>query len=104
MKRHHRHVDTPFKPEDSRQFHAGEVLQNIEDSVFVCAATLDVSIAFLTRKHYQAVRTDLLPERLVIHWLKPIHNIVNVFEFHSKTSLSDWLCATQTCAISGKGA
>jgi len=83
------HAIPPFELQDGRQFHPGEVLHHTKHGLFVGSPTGDVCIAFLTREHDQAEGCYFLPERLVIHWLKPLHNVVYVFEFHSETILSD---------------
>jgi len=97
MKRHEGQIIPPFELEDHGQFHARERLQDEEQIVFVHEPVFKIVIAVCTRKHDQAIWPDLLPEGFVIHRLQPFHDVVNVFEFHSKTSLSERLRAPQIC-------
>lgn len=83
------HTIPPFELEDRSEFHPRKVLHDIENGLFVRCAAGNVRIAFFARKHDKTEGLYFLPERFVIHWLKPIHNIIYVFEFHDETIVPD---------------
>lgn len=89
MQRHHRHINPPLELEDGRKFHPREVLQDVEHGFFVRRTIGNVSIAFFAWEKDQTERFYLLPEGLVIHRLKPILNVIYVFEIHNELILSD---------------
>ena len=89
MQRHHRNINSPFELQDRRQFHTRKVLHDVEDGFFVSRTIFDVAVAFIARKHDKAVRFNFLPKGLVIQWLKPVDNIVYMFEIHNDLSLAN---------------
>lgn len=80
-------INTPFEFENGSQFYPGQILHDVENGFFIDITIGDVGVAFFARQHDQTKRSDLFPEGFVIHWLKPIHNIVNEAEFHIGFSL-----------------
>lgn len=99
MKRHHGDIIPPFEFEDRRQFHACKRLEDEEQIIFVNMAVLKIMVAIRTREHDQAIWPDFLPEGLVVHRLKPFHDIVDVFEFHCRSSLASCACCAQICSL-----
>lgn len=98
MKRHHGDIISPFELEDRSQLHARERLEDEEQVIFLNKAVLKVMVTIRAREHDQAIWPDFLPEGLVVHRLKPFHDIVDIFEFHCKSSLASCAAATQICA------
>jgi len=98
MKRHHGEIIPPIEFEDRGQFHAREGLENEEQVIFVNVAVLKVMFTIYAWKQHQAVGPDLFPKGFGVHWLQPFYNIVDVFEFHSRTSLPDCSTRSQICA------
>ena len=95
MKRHHGEIIPPFEFEDRGQFHAREGLEDEEQVIFVNVAILEVMFTIYAWKQHQAVGPDLFPKGFVVHWFQPFHDIVDVFKFHSKTSLPDCSARSQ---------
>ncbi|RLK00687.1 hypothetical protein CLV75_3680 [Ruegeria conchae] len=81
-------INTPFEFQNGSQFHPGQILHDVENGFFIDITIGNVGVAFLTGQHDQAKRSDLFPEGFVIHWLKPIHNIVDEAEFHIGFSIA----------------
>lgn len=78
------HIYAPFELKDGGQFHSGQILHDIEDGVFVNVAICEVGVALFAGQHNQAKWFDLFPKALVVHRLKPIHNVVYIAEFHNQ--------------------
>ena len=94
MKRHHWKIVPPFQLKDASEFHACHRLQDEEQILFIGLAIGKVMFTINARKQHQAVGPDLFPKGFVVHRLQPFHDIVDVFKFHSKTSLPD--CSTRS--------
>lgn len=89
MDGYQRYVAAPIQLEDRCQFQPRKVFQNVENG-FLVHAVLDIGVALFAREHDQAIGPDLFPKGLVIHWIKPILNVVYVSEFHCEYSISNW--------------
>lgn len=97
MHGYQRYVTAPLQLQDRCQFQPGKVFQDVENGLFV-HAVFDIGVALFAGKHDQAKGPDLFPEGLVIHWLKPILDIVYVSEFHAEYSISNQLSGLQISA------
>ena len=89
MHRCRSHNVAPFELENGGQFHPGEILHDVQHRFFVRCSARDVSIAFFARQQDQTEGLYFLPKGLVVHWFKPLHNIIYIFELHSETILPD---------------
>jgi hypothetical protein len=94
MHGYQRYVAAPLQLEDRCQLQARKVFQDVENGFFV-HAVLDIGIALFAREHDQAIGSDFVPEGHVIHWLKPVLNVVYVSEFHGEYSISNQLSGLQ---------
>lgn len=95
MHRHHRYIYAPFELENGRQFHPCQVFHDVKHGLFICRAAGNVRITFLARQHDQAEGFNLLPEGFVVHRLKPLNDIIYVFEFHNELIVADRLPTSQ---------
>lgn len=86
MHGYQRYVAAPLQLEDRCQLQPRKVFQDVENGLFV-HAVLNVGVALFAREHDQAIGSDFVPEGLVIHWLKPVLNVVYVSEFHGEYSI-----------------
>lgn len=102
MKRYHRHIDAPFELEDAGKLQARHGFEDGQQIIFVDMPVGKVLFAIRAGKKQQAIGLDFIPESLVVHWLQPFHDVVNISEFHIKTSLPDWFRAAQICPANGR--
>lgn len=91
-------INTPFEFENGSQFHSGQILHDMKDGFFVDITIGNVGVAFFAGQHDQTKRSDLFPEGFIIHWLKPIHNIVDEAEFHIEFSIPNPVIRPQISA------
>jgi len=98
MHGYQRNVTSPLQLEDRCQLQPRKVFQDVENGLLV-HAVFDIGVALFAGKHDQAKGPDLFPEDLVIHWLKPILDIVYVSEFHAEYSISNQLSGLQISAF-----
>lgn len=98
MHGYQRYVAAPLQLEDRCQLQPRKVFQDVENGLFV-HAVLDIGVALFAREHDQAIGPDLFPEGLVIHWLKPVLNVVYVSEFHGEYSIPNRSKCLQISAL-----
>lgn len=104
MKRYQRHIYAPLELEDAGKLQARHGFEDRKQILFIDMPVGKVLVAISAGEKQQAIGPDFIPESLVVHRLQPFHDVVNVFEFHSKTSLPDWFLATQICPANGVNA
>lgn len=91
-------INTPFEFENGSQFYSGQILHDMENGLFINITVGNVGVAFFAGQHNQTKWSDLFPEGFVIHWLKPILNIVDEAEFHIEFSIPNPVIQPQISA------
>lgn len=86
--------------EGRSQFHDRQTFQNVKDQRGCHIAACDQIIAMIPVLQGQSIWLYRMPEGQIAQRLKPLFNILNIFENYHGTSLSNRISAKQTCAIS----
>lgn len=78
----------PFKIIDLRQLDTGEGFKHIKNGGFIHFTISDLLIAMISGLRLNVKGCNRRPITSVIHWLKPTHNIIYVFEFFHALKIS----------------
>lgn len=96
-----RHGLSPFELQNRTKLYAHKVLHDVENGFFVSRAAPNIAVALFARDKDETEGFDFLPEGLVIHRLKPLYNIIGIFESHRVSILPDRILRTQISRPSG---
>lgn len=71
----------PFKFMAVGQFNPGHGFKDTQNGCLIDLAIADLLIAMRTGLQVQLKRRDSSPKALIVHWLQPCLNVINISEF-----------------------
>lgn len=78
MQRHLFHIGAMAKPKFLGEFQTRHAFQNIKHEFFRYSARADQMIAMTVVLQGEFKRQDLKPEGLIVQWLQPLFNVINI--------------------------
>lgn len=95
MQGHLFHIGAMAKPEFLGEFQTRHTLQNIKHELFRYTARADQMIAMILVLQGEFKRQDLKPEGLIIQWLQPLFNVIDIAKLSHGFKIANPISGTQ---------